>query len=407
MGDRQSPSGPVFTIYGSGAVKVVMVCPYPEGPGEISGGVMGVSVYLTEALARLPEIELDLVVPDSARGEEKTVVLPGRTVHYLRAESGRGTALKYAWTNPRAVARRLVGLKPDLVHVQNWASFVPFLRYPHLLTVHGILERDILYRGRFRRSRSWLMKQLETNGRRRAANVIVISPYVREVLAENLRGRTWDIDNPVADDLFEIVRRPVPGRVLFAGRITALKNVHGLIEGFARVAAADPAAELVLAGGGAEGAYGQRCRQRAADLGLASRVRFLGALGREGLKEQLSLAACLVLASFQENAPLVLAEAMAAGVPVAASRVGGVPHMIEDKVSGVLFEPGSADGLAAALRYVLTPESAEAVARVARTSAERRFRASAVADRTLDVYREVLRGNTAPTLPASGRTVSG
>ena len=380
-------------------MKVVMVCPYPERPGEISGGVMGVSVYLTEALARLPEIDLDIIVPDSAVGVERTVALPGRTVHYLRAEHGRGTALKYAWINPRAVARRLAGLSPDLVHVQNWASFVPFLKYPLVLTVHGILERDILYRGRFRQPRSWLMKQLETNGRRRAENVIVINPYVREVLAANLRGRTWDIDNPVADELFEVVRRPVPGRVLFAGRITALKNVHGLIEGFARVAAENPAAELVLAGGGTEGAYGRRCRQRADDLGLASRVRFLGALGREEFKEQLSSAACLALASFQENAPLVLAEAMAAGVPVVASRVGGIPHMIEDKVSGVLFDPSSSDNLTAGLRYVLTPEHADAVSRAARASAEHRYRASEVARRTLQVYQEILRRDTSRTRP--------
>jgi glycosyltransferase involved in cell wall biosynthesis len=369
-----------------------MVCPYPEGPGDISGGVMGVSVYLTEALARLPEIELEIIVPDSAGDDERTVVLPGRTVHYLRAERGRATALKYAWTNPKAVARRLVALQPDLVHVQNWASFVPFLNYPHVLTVHGILERDILYRGRFRRPRSWLMKQLETNGRRRAMNVIVINPYVREALAGNLRGRTWDIDNPVADDLFEIVRRPVPGRILFAGRITALKNIHGLIEGFARVAAGNPAAELILAGGGVEGAYGQRCRRRAEDLGLASRVRFLGPLGREELKEQLASAACLVVASFQENAPLVLAEAMAAGVPVAASRVGGVPYMIEDRVSGVLFDAGAPENLAAALRWVMAPEHGEAASRAGKATAERRYRASAVARRTLEVYQEVLQG---------------
>jgi glycosyltransferase involved in cell wall biosynthesis len=380
-----------------------MVCPYPEQSGEISGGVMGVSVYLTEALARLPEIDLEIIVPDSAVGVERTVALPGRTVHYLPAQRGRGTALKYAWTNPRAVARRLLGLSPDLVHVQNWASFVPFLKYPHVLTVHGILERDILYRGRFRQPRSWLMKQLETNGRRRAGNVIVISPYVRDVLAANLRGRTWDIDNPVADELFEVVRRPVPGRVLFAGRITALKNVHGLIEGFARVAAENPAAELVLAGGGTDGGYAQRCRRRAEDLGIASRVCFLGSLGREEFKEQLSLAACLALASFQENAPLVLAEAMAAGVPVVASRVGGIPHMIEDKMSGVLFDPTRSEDLAAGLRYVLTPEHADAVARAAKTSAEHRYRASSVARRTLEVYQEVLQERDSRMRPIKKR----
>ena len=88
---------------------------------------------------------------------------------------------------------------------------------------------------------------------------------------------------------------------------------------------------------------------------------------------------------------MVVAEAMAAGVPVVASRVGGVPEMIEDGVSGLLFDAGDAAELTQRLRELLgDPSAARRLSGNARQVAQERYAPEAVARAVLDVYRKLL-----------------
>ncbi|MBM3285942.1 MAG: glycosyltransferase family 4 protein [Candidatus Eisenbacteria bacterium] len=371
-------------------MKVAMVAQYPEDPERIPSGIAGVTVALVSALALLPDLEIEVVVPAAAVDAERTSRSGRIKVHHLPRSRRWGPGIGYAWISPRQVARKLSEIDHDIVHIQNWAHLVPHRGRPALLTIHGIQERDIAYRGRFRSVRSYVMGRLEARGRRRARNLIVINPYVAEVLGSTVGSRTWSIDNPVDDSFFEIRRAPVPGRILAVGRITPLKNVGGLIAAFARIARERPDAELSIVGGGLETAYGASCRNLAERLGIASRVRFLGLLSRAETMREAAAASCLAHCSFQENAPLAIAEAMAAGLPVVASRVGGIPYMVEDGLSGILVDPKSDASIAGALLRVIGGSDAEAMSRKARAVAEERFRSSTVASRTRAVYEEIL-----------------
>src|SRR5262249_45491029 len=133
------------------------------------------------------------------------------------------------------------------------------------------------------------------------------------------------------------------------------------------------------------------CRKKAEALGVAGRVRFLGGLSFRQVQDELSRCACFALASLQENAPLSIAEAMAAGVPVAATRVGGVPELVEEGITGLLADKGDAEGLARALRSLLTQTGqAGSFGALAKERALARHQASRVAARTLRVYQELL-----------------
>ena len=92
------------------------------------------------------------------------------------------------------------------------------------------------------------------------------------------------------------------------------------------------------------------------EQGLADRVELLGWLDPPALRDRLTRAIALVLPSRRENYPLVLLEAMAAGVPVVTTRVGGIPEMIDDGRSGLLVPPDDPDALATALARVSTDE---------------------------------------------------
>ena len=131
-----------------------------------------------------------------------------------------------------------------------------------------------------------------------------------------------------------------PGLFVFAGRLVAVKN---LPLAFAALAAV-PDARLVVVGDGPDA---QALRAVA-----PPQVSFVGALPREGVLSWLARAEAALLPSDNENYPHVAVEAHACGVPVIATRVGGVPEIVADGVDGLLVERGDVDGFAAAMRAV-------------------------------------------------------
>ena len=144
--------------------------------------------------------------------------------------------------------------------------------------------------------------------------------------------------------------RPAAGgpgeRFLFVGRLVYYKGLDVLLEALARV----PAATLDVVG---DGPLRRRWRERARALGVADRVRWLGDVPDAELPARMAAARALVLPSTRtsETFGLVQLEAMAAGVPVIASRLPtGAGRVVVDGVTGRLVPPGDAAALAAALR---------------------------------------------------------
>jgi glycosyltransferase involved in cell wall biosynthesis len=276
------------------------------------------------------------------------------------------------------------------VHVQAQSWLASKLKGPAVLTVHGISERIIRYSGT---RGAWLKAAVValTDGRARSrvSNIICISPYVRRFLGK-ARARVWGIENPVSPAFFEIVRQPVAGRILYTGHVIPRKNVLGLIRAVALVRRSLSNVYLRVAGGGLETPYGKECQHIAAALSVADCVSFLGSLSPADLSRELTTASCLALCSFEETAPMSIEEAMAAGVPVVASDVGGVAAMVKDGETGRLIEPDDDQGIADALLDVLARGPASDLGARAKQEASRRFAPSVVAARTCDVYRAVL-----------------
>src|SRR5207245_9607258 len=134
------------------------------------------------------------------------------------------------------------------------------------------------------------------------------------------------------------------------GRWEAVKNQTCLVQAFARLAGTHPAMFLVIAGEG-------RCRSSLEDLArqsnVASRVRFLGE--RSDLPRLLQAMDVFVLPSVAEGMSNTLLEAMASGLPIVATRVGGSPEVVADGINGLLVE-SLPEALAAAIeRYVNEP----------------------------------------------------
>jgi N-acetyl-alpha-D-glucosaminyl L-malate synthase BshA len=156
--------------------------------------------------------------------------------------------------------------------------------------------------------------------------------------------------------------------VMHASNFRPVKNVGFLVELFATVAAAVPA-RLVLVGDGPELPLAQR---RARDLGVADRVVALG--NQEAIEELLPLADLFVLPSHHESFGLAALEAMACGVAVIATSVGGTREVIQDGTTGFLRHPADISGWAeTALAVLRDPALRQRIQTNARNAASEGF----------------------------------
>jgi glycosyltransferase involved in cell wall biosynthesis len=166
------------------------------------------------------------------------------------------------------------------------------------------------------------------------------------------------------------------------------KGVAHLIEAIARLGSPGPRLEIV-----GEGPERPSLEALAGRLGVADRVVFRGKIPPEELQASYARAAVCVLPSVldargdTEGLGVVLLEAMNHGTPVIASRVGGIPDIVEDGVSGLLVPPGDADALAAAVRRVRDdPALARRLGEGGRRRLHEQFNWPAIVRRWLDLY---------------------
>jgi glycosyltransferase involved in cell wall biosynthesis len=172
-------------------------------------------------------------------------------------------------------------------------------------------------------------------------------------------------------------------------RLVPEKGAAELLSAFARLARSSTRAKLLLVGDGPEAASMER---RFMEEGLADRVVFAGRCRPEKVARWLRAADAFVLASHNEGLPNVVLEAMACGLPVVATDVGGTGEAVFEGVSGLLVPPRDVEALAEAMtRISEDPELAAGFGAAGRTRVERYFRWSACGRSWIDVYEKALR----------------
>lgn len=171
--------------------------------------------------------------------------------------------------------------------------------------------------------------------------------------------------------------------VLFAGHLIPRKSVATLIRALVRL---PRRVRLLVAGDGPERAALEALARR---LGVRERAVFRGTVPPDAVPRMMAAADAFCLPSMYEGRPIALLEASAAGLPVVAAPVGGVPELIEDGVNGFLFAPGDPEDLAATLNRALdAPDVVRSAAR--RLAAAHDLRVSA--RRVAEIYREAAGG---------------
>jgi glycosyltransferase involved in cell wall biosynthesis len=371
-------------------VKILFHCVY--FPPEV-GGLESHVYYLARALV--------------ARGHPVTVVtsrsqpgLPGeeemegirvvRTWFPSRSPLGWTAHALGSLPQTRALAR-----KADIIHAQAFPSVVPGVAgrrasgAPLVATFH---TSHFLVR-----AKKALWRPILGALVRAPDHALAASKEIAEVGASLAPGtRVEALANGVETGFFRRVEPslPDPGvpRIVVPRRLFSKNGVEFLIRAMPHILREGPV-QAVLIGDGPERG---RLEALAEELGVGDRVTFLGKRPHTEMPALLSSGSLAVIPSLMEATSVAALEAMACELPVVASRVGGLPEIVDEEV-GRLFEPGNPRALAAAVLDLLGEGDLQAMGARARERVVHRWSNHRLAERHLEIYHELLgRGGPGP-----------
>lgn len=374
-------------------LRLAVATSFPADPTRPHGGVQAVCVNLVRALARFEDLDVHVVTTDPACPAPVTTSWQGATIHRLPWH-GKHVLTHATGPDRQRLAAYLLDLAPDVIHAHDFYGIMTQgLPLPRVFTIHGFIHADTLYAAeRFARLRAWFWKRAETACWAEQPHIISISPYVREYLKGLTTATIHDIDNPIDARCFQVPRSEQPQTIFSAALVCPRKNTLGLLQAFALLAGDLPQARLRLAGAFIDPSYEHRVRAFIDGGSLASRVDLLGPVDTDRIREELGKASVFALVSLEEGAPMGVAEAMAAGVPVVTSNRCGMPYMVRDGESGYLVDPTDPHDTADRLRTLLADDTLrEQMGCTGRLIAQDRFHPDRVAVRTRQVYLRALR----------------
>lgn len=342
------------------------------------GGIQSVIASLRDELGRDASIDLHLI--QHRQGiPEGSYERPGYTVHNFAARPSR--LAPNMMRTAGLVAPLLRQLAPDAISTHQYEYALPALDSgrPTVHTIHGFPGKELSTRRTwFTRLASLWELWLERQTLRRVRHIVAISNHVIELYRPRTQAQFHRVNNPVAPLFFEPSPPPEPNRLLFVGNITPRKGLEVAIAAVGRLQPGFPGLMFEIIGAAADPAYADALHRQAAPLGDA--VRFRGSPPQAEIKEALGRAQALVLTSFDEHAPVIVAEAMATGRAVAATAVGALPDMVEPGVTGYLAPPGNPEAVAQNLGRLLSdPDHAAALGAEAGRRARTLYHPAAVA----------------------------
>jgi glycosyltransferase involved in cell wall biosynthesis len=306
-----------------------------------------------------------------------------------------------------AVRKKLGEIHPDIVHAQgterDCAVSAVLSPYPRVLTIHGnlrLIKKQVGFRPV---SAMWLQSYLEGLVVPRFNGVFCITNYTRKAVEHEV-PKIWVVPNAVDTAFLSIgVQRlsdvsarhstlypgPEDHIILVVANIDSRKNQNDFIK------ALDPLAKKMsfqvrFFGKCGDDDYGREFQQLVASR---SWCHYGGMISREALQSEFRKASMLVLPTHEDNCPMVVLEAQAAGVPVVASEVGGVPDLIEDGVTGLLVNPQDPATFFRAVKKLLTNDDyiRERLAMASHRKAITHYHPRLIAEKHLDIYEQIIK----------------
>jgi glycosyltransferase involved in cell wall biosynthesis len=204
--------------------------------------------------------------------------------------------------------------------------------------------------------------------------------HVGEILRSDFKEYCWDLS------------RCDRHTIIYSHAGESRRGVEVLLRALQIIQLSFPDAKLRLGGGvGDRRGYHRFLRRTIAESGLSNSVELLGYMDGGAMSKELSRAHLFATASYVENSPNALCEAMQVGLPCVATYVGGIPSLIKDRQTGLLFPPGDAPLLADAITKIFRDDDfAIGLGRAARIEASKRHAPQRVITQLLNAYHDVV-----------------
>ena len=247
------------------------------------------------------------------------------------------------------IVRTLQKIKPDIVHAQSFGSGMPALLSNRLLKIPYVIYgrgSDVYLPG-------WFTKLTAKVILRNASAVIALTKHMKEAMQAIYSRDVIIVPNGI--NLNEVAEREAEGgnpgkKILFVGRLHPVKGTQYLLGAMSIVHRELPEAKLILVGDGEEREHLETLTD---NLGIRECVEFAGRVPHERVEDYMNQAEVFVLSSLSEGFPVTILEAMACGLPVVATRVGGVPDIIKNGTNGYLVDTMNQEQIAEALLNLL------------------------------------------------------
>jgi len=356
-------------------------------PPEV-GGLESHIHFLCRALVRRGH-EVDAVTSRSLPGLDRHEVVDGIRVWrtWMPSRNTAGWAAHALFSVPRFVD---LARSADVLHAQDIAAVIPCAAAQRVRNAPIVTTYHTSHF--LKRARSPLWRPLFRSFLRAADYNLAASREIAQVAGAIAPGVAVEaLTNGVDTDFFRRTEATLPpaedgrARLVAPRRLFEKNGVEYLIRAVPMILE-EADVEVVLIGDGPERAKLERLT---AELGIADRVAFLGARPHAEMPGLLSSAHLAVFPSLMEATSVAALESMACELPVAATRVGGLPEIVDGGV-GALFEPASPESLARAVVDLLEGGRFRDLGRAARARVVDRWSNDRLADRHVELYEDVV-----------------
>lgn len=395
-------------------MKILWLTPYPisllkEELGirkDVTGHPSSWIVNLSDELKKNNDIELHILTLAAAINSDREFLKSNIHFHVLKHNfplTQKGypnffpldAMLRYVQVK-RKIIEHIQSIAPDIIHIHGtegaYPSIVGNTKEPVIISIQGIINKiykiDPSLKGFFQ-------KNIESNGIKHCKYFGCRTEWDKSfVISLNPEANIYYLPEAINYSFFEHrwKQQTDNKNLLFIGSLNKRKGIYTLLEAVKHLKQKGVSVSLKIIGENINSAdkYFLKLFNK---LAIEDNVFFLGKRNSSEIALMLAESAIYVHPSFIDNSPNSLAEAMAVGTPCIASNVGGIPNMIEDCKTGLLFKAGNENDLAIKIELLLNDEVTQnRFSHNSKQVALRRNYPPVVADNTINCYKKILEG---------------
>ena len=380
-------------------IKVAILCVL-----SLNGIISGSKIYenkLTYHLSRIRNIELHIIIIGK---ENRQIKKDNLIIHTIKKRK----FFTIPFFHPLLLwkmKRKTMEIDPDAVHALStgllYSTAVAFLRdkYPTVLTAYGIVAKEIKYYRedykKIQKVQSYIFSPISIINERyvlsKIPNIIVQTPSIKNIISKWTKSKIHIVPSGIEyEEIKKMQSHALPNEspdIFLVNNLQKIKGVDILIKALPLVTNSIPNLSVCIGGSGPQE---NELKILVKKSNLKSHIKFLGFISEEDKYQCYKACKIVVVPSRWDCQPFAPLDAAASGKPVVASRIGGIRDTVEDGKTGFLFEPENIEDLADKIVTLLKDDKLrEEMGRAAKEKAKQ-YDWSKIAERTVEIYKEVI-----------------